>query len=110
MIEFIILIVVGVGCFALGWKGREIRAMQYLRHYQELIDEATKEHSDKTVMIEVHREGDQFYIYNKVTGEFLAQGTNHEEVSAVLGERFPSNRFTAMPENLKEVGYKHDAI
>jgi hypothetical protein len=110
MIEFIVLIVVGVGCFMLGWKGREIRAMQYLRHYQELIDEAAKAEVDKTVMIEIRREGDQFYIYNKSTGEFLAQGTNHEEVSAVLGERFPSKRFTAMPENLKEVGYKHDTI
>lgn len=110
MIDVIIPIAVGAICFMVGWKAREMKAIQYLRQYQQLIEETVTEDLDKTVMIEVRREGDQFYIYNKTTGEFLAQGTNHDEVTAVLGDRFPAKRFTAMPENLKEVGYKHDTI
>ncbi len=110
MTEFLFIILVLVIGIAIGWKGREYQAMRFLASYQKMFEEAAKAEVSNTVMIEIQREGDQFFIYNKATGEFLAQGTNHEEISKTLGDRFPSKRFTAMPQNLKEVEYKHDSI
>lgn len=110
MIEFIIVIFVAAVAFIWGWKAREYQAMRFLSNYQKMIEEAARAETVNTIMIDVQRDGDQFFIYNKETGEFLAQGTNHADVSAILGERFPSKRFTATPENLKDVGYKHDSI
>lgn len=110
MIEFIFIILVFVVGIAIGWKGREWQAIRVLANYQKMIEEAVKAESSNTVMIDIQREGDQFFIYNKTTGEFLAQGTNHAEISKVLGDRYPAKRFTAMPENLKDVDYKHDSL
>lgn len=110
MIDIFIIIAVAVIGFVLGWKAREYMAMRFIDRYQKMFEQAAVSEVANTVMIEIQREGDQFYIYNKETGEFLAQGTNHSEVSAILGDRFPSKRFTAMPQNLKDVGYKHDSI
>jgi hypothetical protein len=110
MIDFIFIIVILVVGGVIGWKAREHMAMRFVANYQKMFEEAAMLETTNTVMIEVQREGDQFFIYNKETGEFLAQGINHEEISTVLGERFPSKRFTATPQNLKDVGYKHDSI
>lgn len=111
MIELIILlIVVFAFAFIAGWKAREYQAIRYLQQYQQMVEQTVKDVAVNTVMIDVRREGDKFYVYDKNTGEFLAQGTNHAEVSAVLGERFPTKRFTAMPQNLKDVGYHHDSL
>jgi hypothetical protein len=110
MIDFIFIIVVLVVGGVIGWKAREYLAMRFVANYQKMFEEAAMAETVNTVMIEVQRDGDQFFIYNKETGEFLAQGTNHADVSAILGERFPTKRFTATPQNLKDVGYKHDSI
>lgn len=110
MIDFIFIIVILIVGGIIGWKAREAVAMRFVANYQKMFEEAAMAEAINTVMIEVERDGDQFFIYNKETGEFLAQGTNHEEVTAVLGERFPSQRFTATPQNLKDVGYNHDSI
>ena len=111
MIEFIIFaVVIIVAAFWAGWKTRELQAIRYLQNYRKILENVAEEETVNTVMIEIQRDGDQFYIYDKTTGEFLAQGSNHAEVSTVLGDRFPNKRFTAMPQNLKDVGYQHDSI
>lgn len=110
MIDFIFIIVALVVGGVIGWKAREYMAMRFVANYQKMVEEAVMTEATNTVMIDVQRDGDQFFIYNKETGEFLAQGINHEEIATVLGKRFPSKRFTATPQNLKDVGYKHESI
>lgn len=110
MMEYVLYIVVLGVVFWAGWKARELQAIRFLHNYQKMVEQAAAAETSNTVMINVQREGDQFYIYDKTTGEFLAQGSNHAEITVVLGDRFPNKRFTAMPQNLKDVGYQHDSI
>lgn len=104
---FICIICGGVGVY-LGWQAREYAAKKFVRSYFEQV----ADHNAKSVInITITREGEEFFIYNKDTGEFIAQGTSHKDISKILSDRFPSKIFMAAPNNLKDTGYNlHDAI
>jgi hypothetical protein len=105
MTELIIIVVAAIA-FVGGWKAREYQATRFLTNYRKAIEESMAAEISNTILIDIQREGDQFFIYNKATGEFLAQGNSHTEVSVVLSSRFPCKRFIATPQNLEDVGYK----
>lgn len=107
MTEFILLLLgIAIG-IPIGWKYREITAFQAVRKYQQQLANAAME---KTVFISVSKLEDQFLVHNQETGEFLAQGTTHEEIRSLLNKRYPDRVFVADPKNLREVGYKHERL
>lgn len=107
----IVLLIIGVAIvsFVTGWNAREYRAKVYLRgvekRMQHTFSNMVQEAIKNTVEIEITRQGDMFYVYNKKTGEFLAQGVKHDDIADVLGKRFPEVTFVANPSDLEKVGY-----
>lgn len=43
--------------------------------------------------IEVHKEGEQYYLYRKSNNEFLAQGPTLKDALEAVGKRFPKETF-----------------
>lgn len=107
-------ILLGVGCLALSfWAGywfREYRAKIIVKRYQKLLEEVAKQAETATIEIEIQRAGEMFFVYDKKTNEFLAQGKDHKEISEVLAKRFPGKMFTADRQNLKDIDYHYDSV
>ena len=106
MIEIITAAVIGV---IVGWYAREQRAKLYLHHLERQMSQSfssmVAEAAKNVIEIDVSRHGDMFYVHNKKTGEFLAQGNSHESIAVVLNGRFPDATFMANPEDLEKIGY-----
>lgn len=94
----------------LGWYARERYAMYVVSKIMNEMQSAVQEVQSSAVPITVYEQSGQFFVHNTESGEFLAQGTNHEEITKKLNERYPGKLFTAEVDNLKSVGYKHDAL
>lgn len=101
-----ILFAVTVGV-VLGWYAREYQAMRTLSKFAEQIQEQDEQNSIK---IKVERQGDQLYVYNSDSGEFMAQGTDIPSLDQALTARFPGRKFKVHAENLEELGVKHESI
>jgi len=114
MIEIIIASVSAVVGFVGGWKYREIVAQRQMaairKAVAQYLHEQAEDVSKRTIEIVVRREGEQFFVYNKETDEFLAQGTTHQQISDALNSRFPGKIFVANKEDLKEMGYQHESL
>lgn len=98
--------VVGI---VIGWYAREYRAKWYLHRLEHMMAQSfgsmVSEAAKNIVEINVTREGDMFYVHNKNTGEFLAQGRDHNTIANVLNDRFPQATFMANPSDLEKIGY-----
>lgn len=107
MIIEILLII--IGAIWLGWKLREISAVRlYKQMKMEEQESRILELADKiqSTFIETNVEkiGDTFYLHDKATGEFLAQGDSSEELSTNLRTRFPEKRFVMDKKDLESIG------
>lgn len=98
--------VVGI---VVGWYAREYRAKMYLHRLEKMMAQSfgsmVAEAAKNVVEINITREGDTFYVHDKVSGVFLAQGQNHDEIADVLNKRFPEATFMANPDDLAKIGY-----
>lgn len=109
MIElFIITIAVAVISFYAGWRMREKAATWALAKMRsqlaDVVDKLTTE-------VAIEERNDVYFVYNKSTGEFLAQGSSYDEVTSILKTRYPNSVFvaTTIPEKLRKDHYRwHD--
>lgn len=91
--------------FYAGWKLRE--KMAFFRIAQHLKVEVAQELEDSVkVEMLIEKNGDMFYLYNKETDVFLAQGTSLEEIKPILQKTYPNCTFSASATNIKEVDFK----
>jgi len=100
--------------FKAGWIYREYKAkklIQSLRedYFKNLELMAEQQTVNETEIVIEKYEG-SFFVYDKNTGNFLAQGKSHDEVSEVLSQRFPNTTFIASLSHLKEKGYDHESL
>jgi hypothetical protein len=109
--EYIIGFVVGlVGGFALRHWMLLITIRRVMTAYNNALIQRVEDIKDTMVDVVIEREGDMFFVYNRDTNEFLAQGKTTEEIQQVLEERFPNLTFFSSVENMKQVGYKHESF
>ena len=106
MLETLLIIIVGI---FIGWKWREISAIRLHRKMQEekqesRIHELAEKIQGTFIEATVEKIGDIFYMHNKETGEFLAQGLTGDELSENLRTRFPDKRFVMDKKDLNEIG------
>ena len=106
MLETLLIIIVGI---FIGWKWREISAIQLHRKMQEekqesRIHQLAEKIQGTFVEATVEKIGDIFYMHNKETGEFLAQGNTSDELSENLRSRFPDKRFVMDKKDLNAIG------
>lgn len=81
-----------VGICAL-WVVQYILARIYLhmtdRQIAELEKVIAEQKKNQQVNARVEKIGDDFYIYNIKTGEFIAQGRTLDEINTVIRQRWP---------------------
>lgn len=63
------------------------------KRQEEITAEIFETISKITHIVNVEKHGDQYYWYDRDTGEFLAQGKNVDDIVAVLKIRFPAHFF-----------------
>lgn len=116
-IDFIILI--AIFGFIGGWVAHSVYMVHVIRKFhQEYLDNPAQfdnagyEEGDlldsvppKTVLIEVSKINGIFYVHNKETSEFLAQGATYRDVQDALEKRFPNVTFVGMQSNMKDSGF-----
>lgn len=113
MSEELLILIGWVAGIATGWWLREWAA---IRHLSKMIQNAREEFDHDQpeitiVKIAITTVDDVYFVHNEETGEFLAQGKTHEEITNILQKRYPNTTFTATHKNLQEVGYKkNDAV
>lgn len=110
MMEYFEYIVYGfVVGIVIGWYAREYRAKLYLHRVEKMMNQSfgtmVAEAAKNVVEIIVSRQGDMFYVHDKVSGTFLAQGQTHDEIANILNNRFPEATFMADPADLEKIGY-----
>lgn len=97
MMEILAIIIVGAIFFTIGWKARELYAMRvvdsmFKRH---MMDTATD-----TIQVDVHKEGDIFYLYNHKDSSFITQVKSKEELFKYFKEKHPDNNVLMKNEDL----------
>lgn len=100
------IIIWALGFWA-GWRWHRIRWEQHvlknpqavrraLDRLEELKSQVEQAASDQPEEIRVERVGNQIYLYQKQTDEFLAQGPDLESALAVVEQRFPNRSFRGL--------------
>lgn len=85
--EMIVGIFIGIviGVFS-GWKMREVHAQITLNR---MFETAEKEKiTESIVSLELHREHDSIYVYDKKTNIFLVQVKSKEELFEFVNKKF----------------------
>lgn len=102
--EFIVVAIIAVISFYVGWKAREIHAVNVIQKLtSEISEKMVEDFKDRVVDVTVEKNGDFFYIYRKDDGTFLGQGTDIDSLSDKLIEKFPGKLFNVSPEELAQL-------
>lgn len=102
MTDFILNILLGI---FLGWAvaqiiGGYLRA-KLISNIHEKIEEAAEEMKERWIMVNIEQHDDIFYLYEKDTNQFIAQGKTIEEISQRCQERFKDRTIIADENDLK---------
>lgn len=76
------------------------------RRQEEDNSNNLEDDDDHVVVVNIEKYGDIYYLFDKDTDAFMAQGKTEEELKDVVTKRFPGKRFMAAEKNLEELGLK----
>lgn len=79
-----------------------LRAKNEVLHKQ--LEEINKKVKELIVRVTIEKHGDIFYIFEKETDRFVAQGRTADEIKEVMQKRFPEKTFIATDEEIKRTG------
>lgn len=98
--QYLLLVIVWVLGAVYGWYARERHAKRTIgRYFSQFTEETTREIPHIVITVEKHNGA--FFIYNKETSEFMAQGTTRKEINDILVKRYPGVYFAITSENQK---------
>lgn len=72
-----------------GWFVREKYAQLKVNRYLAAYEEANKMTDTNTIIIDVHSEHGQFYIYDKQNGKFITQVNSKQEMFDYFKTNYP---------------------
>jgi len=105
--ELILLVaytfVVWIGGAVAGWRAREQHAKNVTEKFIEQLNHSND--SDDTVQITIEKHNNVFYVYDRNTNEFMAQGSSKDEVENNLQKRYPGKRFGCPESILSQTGF-----
>lgn len=58
----------------------------------------------REITVDITKDGDQFYFWNKDSGDFLAQGKDVEEIFDKCSKRFYNTKFYIPKEKAEKIG------
>jgi Flp pilus assembly protein TadB len=108
--ELILLVaytfIVWLGGAVAGWRAREKHAEKITQQFVERLHESFQEQVEEgVVQISIEKHNDMFYVYDRETNEFMAQGSSKDEVENNLQKRYPGKRFGCAESNLSQTGF-----
>lgn len=71
---------------------------------KEEIDDLTKKLKDKIIQVNVEQHGSVFYLFEKDTNRFIAQGSDIIEIKKKCADRFKDAVIVADSDELKKYG------
>lgn len=82
----------------------------YLKAKNEVLAEQVKEMTaqikEKIIHVNIEKHGEVFYLFEKDTNRFIAQGTNFEEVKNHCETRFKGKSVVADESQMDQLGFK----
>jgi hypothetical protein len=108
--ELILLVaytfIVWIGGAVAGWRAREQHAKNVTEKFIEYLQESgQQEDEENVVQINIEKHNDVFYVYDKETHEFMAQGSSKDEVETNLKKRYPGKSFGCSESILSQTGF-----
>jgi calcineurin-like phosphoesterase len=93
--------------FAVTWLVLKLIA-GYLRAKNEILkkelDELNKSIKEKFIHVNIEKHGNLFYLFEKDTDRFIAQGANMDELKSHCDARFKRSVIFANDDDLKSAG------
>ena len=71
---------------------------------QEEIDDLTQKLKNKIIQVNVEKHGSVFYLYERDTDRFIAQGSDIDEIKKKCADRFKDAVIVADSDELKKYG------
>jgi hypothetical protein len=71
---------------------------------KEELDDLTKKLKDKIIHVNVEKHGSVFYLFEKETNRFIAQGSTINEIKDRCADRFKNSVIVADSDELKQYG------
>ena len=87
-----------------GWNARETHARKITEEFLENMQQSVQE-DDSVIHITIEKHNNVFYVYDRDTNEFMAQGNTQSEVENNLRKRFPGKSFGCAESVLTETGF-----
>ena len=72
----------------------------------EQVKEMTKQIKEQIIHVNIEKHGEVFYLFEKDTNRFIAQGSNFEEVKEHCVTRFKDKTVVANEEQMEQLGFK----
>lgn len=101
--EFLILFGVLFAGILIGWELREQYAMRVVKAMIAEVDKAQQEEEETRTKMNIERNGDFLYAFEADTDNFIAQGTNLEELDKAITLKFPGKKFSVREQNLIDI-------
>ena len=87
-------------------------ALNFIRLYlqakndilREELEVVSKKIKETIITVSIEKHGDIFYLFEKETNNFIAQGQTMAEIKEVMQKRFPKKTFVATEDHVKESG------
>ena len=98
--DFIIWVLVG-------WAIAKIARLYLEARTQVLaeeLDQLQKRIKNRFIQVNIEKHGEVYYLFEKETGNFIAQGSNMDELKAHCDARFKNKVVFANDEELKSAG------
>lgn len=73
---------------------------------EEQIKDLTKKVKENIIHVNIEKHGSVFYLFEKDTNRFIAQGSNFEEVKKHCETRFKDKAVVADETQMEQIGFK----
>jgi len=108
--ELILLVVLAFVVWTMGavagWNAREEHAKKITEKFLDHLQNSVENHVEENVIqITIEKHNNVFYVYDRNTNEFMAQGSSQSEVENNLKKRFPGKTFGCPESVLSETGF-----
>jgi len=72
----------------------------------EQLEDLTKQLKEQVIQVDIEKHGSVFYLFEKDTNRFIAQGTNFDELREHCVTRFKDKSVVANEDQMKQLGLK----
>lgn len=73
---------------------------------EEQIKDLTQKVKDSIIHVNIEKHGEVFYLFEKDTNRFIAQGSNFEEIKEHCQTRFKNKSVIADESQMEQLGFK----